>query len=197
MTSIEQSLKDAVWHNQPDRWQMKDGVLELTTSKDTDFWQDTHYGFRRDNGHFFGLPVAGDFTAVLEFEAAYRVLYDQAGLMMRADAPNWLKTGIEYSDEVTNFSTVVTRAGRSDWSVVSLPRLTGPQRIRLTRVGRAVITHCLRPNGRWQLMRLADFSADASVRVGPMACSPTRAGLEARFSELQVGPPIEDPLHAI
>ncbi|MEM9584276.1 MAG: DUF1349 domain-containing protein [Pseudomonadota bacterium] len=197
MANIEQCLSDAVWHNEPESWQMKEGVLVLNTSKDTDFWQDTHYGFRRDNGHFLGLQVKGDFTAVLEFEAEYQVLYDQAGLMMRADAHYWLKTGVEYSDQVTNFSTVVTRAGRSDWSVVGVPQLKGAQQIRLTRVGSAVIAHCLGANGCWQLMRLADFPADASVHVGPMACSPTRTGLVVRFSDLQIGPPIEDPLHAI
>ena len=48
---------------------------------------------------------------------------------------------------------------------------------------------------RGQMARLAPFpSADA--RVGVMACSPERAGFEARFSEIVVGPPISRQLHA-
>lgn len=196
MGNIQTSLSGAKWHCEPPLWELNDNRLSLTTGHETDFWQGTLYGFRRDDGHFLGCGVEGDFTAILAFEADYRVLYDQAGLMLRTDAGNWLKTGIEYSDDVTNFSTVVTREGRSDWSVVSLPQLTGPQRVRLTRVGAAVISHFLGQDGTWQLMRLADFPEGAPVNVGPMACSPQREGLEVRFLDLEIGPPIDNPLHA-
>jgi regulation of enolase protein 1 (concanavalin A-like superfamily) len=196
MSHLAQTLKDAVWLNAPESWQMREGGLTMTTSDKTDFWQKTHYGFRRDDGHFLGRDVAGDFTATLTFEADYQTLYDQAGLMMRADPDHWLKTGIEHSDGIPNVSTVVTRGGHSDWSVVGVPGLGGPQTIRLTRVGGAVITHMQRPDGRWALNRLANFPADMPVRVGPMACSPERAGLVVRFLDFQLGPAIDDPLHA-
>ena len=49
----------------------------------------------------------------------YKELYDQAGLMVRLDEKNWLKTGIEYVKGVQNVSAVVTREV-SDWSVVPL-----------------------------------------------------------------------------
>jgi len=58
-----------------------------------------------------------------------------------------------------------------------------------------VLTH-YGAEGGWQLMRLADFPAGAAVGVGPMACSPQRAGLVVRFPEFHVGPPAADPLHA-
>ena len=196
MGNLKRALSGAHWHAEPPHWDLTDSELSLTTGSETDFWQNTLYGFQKDDGHFLGLSVEGDFTAVVGFEADYDVLYDQAGLMMRADDQMWLKAGIEYSDDVTNFSTVVTRHGRSDWSVIAVPNLTGIQRVRLTRVGGAVITHHLREEGGWQLMRLADFPAEAHVMVGPMACSPKRAGLVVRFREFQIGPPLEDPLHA-
>ncbi len=196
MANIKQDMRDASWHNEPASWELTDAVLTITTGNKSDFWQDTYYGFHRDDGHFLGRDITGDFTTVLRFEADYVVLYDQAGLMMRADARNWLKTGIEFSDDVTNFSTVVTRDGRSDWSVIGLPRMSGIQSIRLTRCDAAVITHYLGKDGKWQLMRLADFPKAAAVRVGPMACSPERSGLVARFHDVRIGPAIEDPLHA-
>ncbi len=195
MANLDQALEGAEWHCPPPDWALTDTTLSLTTDKDTDFWQDTFYGFHRDDGHFLGKLVLGDFTAQLAFEADYEVLYDQAGLMIRADAQTWVKTGIEYSDDVTNFSTVVTRDGRSDWSVISLPKLTGVQRVRLTRVGGAVITHCF-AGGSWQLMRLADVPTEASMRVGPMACSPQRAGLQVRFHSFDIALPLDSPLHA-
>ena len=40
--------------------------------------------------------------------------------MLRLDARNWIKCGIEYTDGMMHFSVVVTR-GVSDWSVIPLP----------------------------------------------------------------------------
>ncbi len=196
MTNLNEVLGDAQWHCEPPDWKLTEGSLTVTTGNETDFWQETFYGFRRDDGHFLGRGVAGDFSATVTFDAQYEVLYDQAGLMMRADAQNWLKAGIEYSDDVTNFSAVVTRGGRSDWSVIGVPKVSGPQQVRLTRLGGAVIVHYKGQSGLWQLMRLADFPADAAVSVGPMACSPQRAGLVVRFDDFQIGPPVDNPLHA-
>ncbi|MFN0114272.1 MAG: DUF1349 domain-containing protein [Paracoccaceae bacterium] len=188
-------LDKAEWHGEPPSWGFSGGVLDVTTGDRTDFWQDTLYGFHRDDGHFFGAEVEGDFTAVVTFEGEYEVLYDQAGLMMRLDARNWLKTGIEFSDDVTNFSVVITRDGRSDWSVVAVPRAPGAQKVRLTRIGGAAIVHFLGAGGAWQLLRVGDFRAPPAVRLGPMACSPQREGFRARFLGFEVGPAMSKPLH--
>ena len=196
MADFKQTLSAARWHCAPPAWELTEDMLTVTTGKETDFWQSTFYGFRRDDGHFLGLEVAGDFSAIVTFEADYEVLYDQAGLMMRSDSNTWLKAGIEYSDDVTNFSTFVTRAARSDWSVIGVPKMTGPQSILLTRLGGAVLTHYLAHDGQWQLMRLADFPENAAVTVGPMACSPQREGLVVRFHKVDIGPPVDNPLHA-
>lgn len=104
-----------------------DGVVVRTAPK-TDFWQKTSYGFVHDNGHFAGvgsIPAnsAGtwqSFELTVGFEGEYECLYDQAGLMLRVDAENWLKAGIEYVDGKRQASVVITRHGRSDWNIVPL-----------------------------------------------------------------------------
>ena len=196
MSSGLDFLHKASWHNEPPDWSLSDRMLSLVTGRNTDFWQDTFYGFHRDDGHFLGAPVAGDFTAIITFEGHYEVLYDQAGLMMRADQNNWLKAGIEFSDDVTNFSVVVTHDGHSDWSVIAVPRVSGPQKIRLTRSGTALLVHHHGQDGGWHLMRVAHFPDDRITQIGPMACSPQREGFETCFTSFEVGPPIESPLHA-
>ena len=190
-----QFLNDAEWHEAPPVWTRSGGSLEVVTGDRTDFWQDTFYGFHRDNGHFYGARTKGDFTAVVTFEGQYETLYDQAGMMMRVDAQNLLKTWIEFSDGTTNFSVVITRDGRSDWSVTSVPPVSGPQQVRLARIGTAIIVHFLAANGAWQLLRLGDFRAPPVVALGPMTCSPERAGFKARFSGFDVGPALAKPLH--
>lgn len=187
-------LHSARWLNPPPTADLGKDRLLVVTGDRTDFWQDTWYGFHRDDGHFLQVPARGDFTVSVTFDGRYRHLYDQAGLMVRAGPTLWIKLGIEHSDGVTNFSCVVTR-GRSDWSVVSVPEAMGPQTVRLTRVGSAVIAHHRRADGSWQMMRLADFDAPHEVMVGPMACSPERAGFEAIFTDFRLDPPLAEPLH--
>ena len=195
MTNLKRAFSDATWHCEPHEWSLDKDGLTLVTGENTDFWQSTFYGFRHDNGHFLGAAAKGNFTASVVFDATYDVLYDQAGMMMRIDENNWVKTGVEFSDDVTNFSTVITRNGRSDWSVVGVPAVSGPQAVRLTRSGAAIVTHFKASNGTWSLMRVADFAEADVVRIGPMACSPQRSGLRARFLDFSIGPVIEKPLH--
>jgi uncharacterized protein len=187
-------LSQGEWMNPPPDWVFENGVLDVTTGAKGDFWRNTHYGFLRDNGHFWQLPAPKAFTASLTFEGDYETLYDQAGLMLRLDQERWIKCGIEHSDGMTNFSIVVTR-GNSDWSVIGQPLISGPQTVRLTAHNGAIIAHFRAPDGAWQLMRVADFPMSATAMIGPMACSPERAGFKARFLKLEITSPIKNPLH--
>ncbi len=186
-------FSEGVWTNIPPDFRFDGKALNVTTGDQTDFWRGTHYGFFRDNGHFLGLPAPASFTATLKFEADYQELYDQAGLMLRLDERNWIKMGVEHSDGVTNFSIVITRDW-SDWSVIAQPLVHGQQTVRLTRQESAVIAHFKNAEGHWQLMRVANFPTGPAM-LGPMACSPSRAGLKTMFTELNIGSVIENPLH--
>jgi hypothetical protein len=192
MTTELRFLDGAQWLNPPPRaWTDAEG-LHVETGERTDLWEETFYGFRRDGGHVLGAPVEGDFTGQVTFSGDYRELYDQAGCMLRIDAANWIKAGVEHSDGIANVSTVVTRNGRSDWSVIGVPGLAGPQTVRLSCIRGAVILHARRPEG-WRLMRLADFPGGPAL-FGAMCCSPERAGFRAVFHEVRVGTPLEHPL---
>ena len=170
------------WLNEPAEWSGDASALSLTTDRSTDFWRHTFYGFLRDNGHAFLTPVEGDFTASATVTGKYEQLYDQAGLMLRIDERNWIKTGIEYTDGLMHFSVVVTREV-SDWSVIPLPDATPDDElnVRLTRHGDAVRVQYAIGGNPWQMARLAPFPA-AAARVGVMACSPERAGFRASFN---------------
>jgi len=183
------------WLNEPRSWSYEDGRLSIATHERTDFWRHTFYGFVRDNGHAFLRPVTGDFTAAAVVVGKYRHLYDQAGLMLRIDAENWIKTGIEFTDGLMHFSVVVTRQV-SDWSVIPLPdaRPEDDIHVRLTRHGTAVRVQYSVGGGSFQMARLAPFP-DADAKVGVMACSPERGGFEATARNIIVGPPISARLH--
>ncbi|EJN01689.1 DUF1349 domain-containing protein [Phyllobacterium sp. YR531] len=183
------------WLNEPAVHTGNEQELKLVTDDRTDFWQRTFYGFERDNGHAYLAPVSGDFSAIVTIRGEYEELYDQAGLLLRIDERNWIKAGIEYTDDLMHFSVVVTN-GISDWSVIPLYNTltTDEISVRLTRHGDAVRVQYSINGGAWQMARLAPFSS-ADAAVGAMACSPERAGFKAGFTGLKIGPAISRNLH--
>ena len=126
------------WYCEPPEWSHTLERLSVVTGLKTDFWQSTFYGFQRDDGHFYQTEVEEDFSAEVLINGYYEELYDQAGLMLRVDAHNWIKTGIEFTDGIQHFSTVITRDGFLDWSVIPLGVRVKPIRLRLTRHSEAL-----------------------------------------------------------
>jgi regulation of enolase protein 1 (concanavalin A-like superfamily) len=183
------------WLNEPADWSGDTSNLTISTGKVTDFWRETFYGFVRDNGHAYLQPISGDFTASAIVAGAYEQLYDQAGLILRVDERNWVKTGIEYTDGMMHFSVVVTN-DVSDWSVIPLPNASPNDElhVRLTRHGATIRVQYAIGGATWQMARLAPFSP-AVASVGVMACSPEREGLRAHFRDIRVGPAIARMLH--
>lgn len=175
------------WLNEPPEWHEEDGVLEVVTGARTDFWRRTHYGFVRDDGHARLTAVTGDFSATVRFRGDYETLYDQAGLMLRVDAETWIKAGVEYVAGRRMLSVVVTR-DVSDWSTTPAPVEVPWLVLRLTRIGTAVHVHWAAGEGEpLRMLRLAWFP-EGPAAVGPMACSPERAGFRAAFAGFRVGP---------
>lgn len=174
------------WLNEPPEWREAGGALSVVTGDRTDFWRETHYGFIRDDGHFRHAPAAGDFTARVAFRGGYRELYDQAGLMLRQDERSWIKAGVEFVDGRRMLSVVVTR-DFSDWSTTPVPEAGDWLLLRITRIGTAVrIAWADAERPEFRMLRLAFFPTGAAT-VGPMCCSPQRAGLEVEFRGFEVG----------
>ncbi|PSR16765.1 DUF1349 domain-containing protein [filamentous cyanobacterium CCP3] len=180
------------WLNEPPDWQ-QDGVgvaaseehrLVVKTAAKTDFWRTTHYGFIRDNGHFYFDTVSTDFVVEVSLRGQYRDLYDQAGIMLRVDETHWIKTGIEYVEGVQNLSAVVTH-DYSDWSIVPLPQPPEVLRLRVERRQEAVHISYLNEAGKFSLFRLAYLSAE-TVQVGLMCASPDGDGFEVTFEDYRL-----------
>jgi regulation of enolase protein 1 (concanavalin A-like superfamily) len=188
------SLARCSWHNPPAEWRLEGDRLLAVTDAATDFWQETHYGFARDSGHFFGCETTGDFTAQLRIQADYTALYDQAGLMVRLDPHHWIKAGIELSDGQAMLSSVLTD-GRSDWATAPYGGDPADFWLRVTVAAGVIRVQASADGRRWPLVRLAPFPRAASYRVGPMCCTPERAGLAVEFMDFTVSPPLGRDLH--
>lgn len=175
------------WYNEPPAWHVQGETIAMTSGPQTDFWRVTHYGFIRDSGHFYYQQQRGDFTAEVTVRGTYANLYDQAGLMVRLDAANWLKCGIEFVEGVQQVSAVVTR-DFSDWSVVPLPNNPSALRLRLTRRGAAIEIGYATAGTAYTLLRLAYLPPAETVQVGLMCASPEGQGIAVTFEGFAVRP---------
>lgn len=187
-------LTDGVWLNAPPAHRLAAGTLDVTTGAGTDFWRETHYGFTRDTGHFLGLETGDGFTAEIGVRARFESLYDQAGLMVRVDERRWVKFGIEISDGAAMAGSVVTD-GRSDWATGPFGGDPSDVRLRVSLRAGVLRLQVSADGERWPLLRLCPFPQAERYRVGPMACTPERGGLEVRFSDFRLGPHLGRDLH--
>ena len=185
----------AHWINPPPSSEQDGETLTVTTGKETDFWNNTFYGFRHGNGHLLATPVTGDFSLTISFSASYSTLYDQAGAMLRVDDDNWLKCGVEFTDGRKNFSVVVTRDDQSDWSVMPLPgAVDAPVTLRLTRHAEALRVE-IEEAGKFRLVRLAFLDMADTVEAGPMCCAPVGDGRDGTVHSISFGEAITRDLH--
>ncbi len=178
-------MNNMQWFNEPAQWQATQDGVRLNTDAKTDFWRKTHYGFIRDNGHFYFQDVGRNFVAQGKFSGQYRDLYDQAGLMLRVDETTWMKCGVEFVNGVQQASVVMTRE-YSDWSVT--PLHDNPSAIWFRVVGKlpAVEMYYSLDGTSYTMLRMGYLADVDHLHVGMMACSPDGKGFEVVFEEFSV-----------
>lgn len=182
------------WMNPPSSWRV-DGArsrVVIEPNPETDFWQKTHYGFRRDNGHFLYCAAPENVIITAQFHSYAAHQYDQAGLMVRFSETCWLKTSVEFEpDGPSQLGAVVTNHGYSDWSLQDLSVPSGTRHLsyclRVRLQGTEVqVEHTA--TGPWRLIRVARLLPDAGSEAlcGIYACSPQSGGYRAEVDFLRI-----------
>lgn len=175
------------WFNEPPEVVFDEG-LHIGTRGNTDFWQRTHYGFQRDDGHCLLTRITGDFQLVCHAAFTPCSQYDQCGLMVRVDESHWIKVSTEYENPaISRLGSVVTNGGYSDWATQDVPTAITERWYRVTREGHDYsMAHS--DNGRdWKQMRIAHLHGEAdTVAAGLYACSPKGDGFHCHFRSLSV-----------
>lgn len=107
-----QTLEKMNWFNEPDKWEINNGSLSMYVTPKSDYWRISHYGFTVDDAPFYYAEYGGEFEAKVKISGDYKVRFDQAGMMIRLDHENYIKTGIEYVDGKYNRHTPHIRLER-------------------------------------------------------------------------------------
>jgi regulation of enolase protein 1 (concanavalin A-like superfamily) len=173
------------WLNEPASVAVSEGKLVVHAKPKTDFWRKTFYGYITDNGHFFHLPVSGDFVFEARVDGQYAALYDQTGLMVRIDAQNWVKCGTEFFDNARHASVVFTH-DFSDWSTMNDLVTSGPVWWRVVRKPDSLETLCSADGKNFTSVRMGYLVPSASAEVGVMCAAPEGGGFQCVFDNLKL-----------
>lgn len=175
------------WFNEPARYGVGEG-LEIVTEEKTDFWQRTHYGFQRDNGHCLLTKRTGDFSLLTRVKSYPKEQYDQCGLMVRIDSQNWIKLSTEYENEHwSRLGAVVTHQGFSDWSSRDISSDYGEMWYRINKNGRDFLLEHSFDGLDWQQLRITHLhEASETIEAGVYACSPLGKDFRCRFTSVEI-----------
>ena len=195
MTKEKVDFSQFAWMNRPEQVETTADTLEFVTSPETDFWQRTDYGFRRNTGHAFLTRLWDDFSFSAQTEFFYEAPFDQSGLFLYLDENNWAKVSLEFGDESESESSmlgsVVTQNGYSDWasSPVNADALVSRMFYRISRRGQDFRFDCSFDGDTYQQMRVFHMFSDLSLaKIGVYACSPGDASFRVRFTEITAQP---------
>lgn len=168
---------------------LMENKLSFKTDAETDFWQKTHYEMRKDNGHFFYQTIdAKAFEYEISLSAFQGARYDQAGIMLRGNAENWLKISAEFeTHERSWLGAVNTKFGLSDWSTSRVPTMQH-QHYKLVAEGDNALVYAL-VGMDWQQLRMLDIShlrRSDGLDLGVYACSPKGPGFDVSFYDIKL-----------
>lgn len=180
-----QTLDRMQWFNEPENWSVKNNTLVMDVTPQSDYWRISHYGFTVDDAPFLYTVRGGEFEVKVRISGDYKVRFDQAGLMIRVDKENYIKTGIEFVDGKYNLSTVVTHT-TSDWSVIELDEPVEYVWIKAVRRLDAVEIFYSFDDKEYTMMRNCWLQDNTPVMVGMMAACPDGNGFKATFDGFKI-----------
>jgi uncharacterized protein len=175
------------WLNEPAKWGRNGDELEIFTETQTDFWRVTGEGIGaiRDNGHFYGERISGEFDLAVDVYGDFKDQYDQAGVMVRIDDRQWFKTGVEYLNGRPRFSTVVT-FDYSNWMFSDLPNSFDHMSIRISHRGDEAQIHRSLDGGPEEFSAHLYLPPGQEKLVGIMCAAPKGSGFDVRFRNFVV-----------
>ena len=180
-----QTLEKMNWFNEPENWKIENGTLTMDVTPKSDYWRISHYGFTVDDAPFYYAEYGGEFEAKVKIIGDYKVRFDQAGMMIRIDHENYIKTGIEFVDGKYNLSTVVTHH-TSDWSVIALDQPVKELWIKAVRRLDAIEIFYSFDDKEYKMMRNAWMEQNRPVKIGMFAACPDGDGFKVTFSDFKV-----------
>lgn len=178
------------WTREPEKYEIEENKITITTESGTDLWQRTYYHFRNDNAPVLQMTTGEkffSFTVRSEFADSHH-RFDQCGVVIYLNSENWLKGSVEYENaEFQHLGSVVTNYGYSDWATTEIPASVKSMWYRLSRREDDFCIECSEDGIRFKQMRICHLhEAKEEITFGIYACSPEESSFTAVFTDMQI-----------
>ena len=177
------------WTRKPQKYDIQDQKIIITTEPETDLWQRTYYGFRNDNAPVLQMKTSEKyFSFIVKTEFNSKRRFDQCGVVMYLNSDNWLKASIEYeNEEFQRLGSVVTNHGYSDWATTEIRADVKKMWYRLSRREDDYCIECSADGIKFSQMRVCHLHEGGNqIRFGVYACSPEESSFKAIFKNMQL-----------
>lgn len=177
------------WTRKPQKYDIQDQKIIITTEPETDLWQRTYYGFRNDNAPVLQMKTSEKyFSFIVKTEFNSKRRFDQCGVVMYLNSDNWLKASIEYeNEEFQRLGSVVTNHGYSDWATTDIDASIHFMWYRLSRRESDYCIECSTDGVHFKQMRICHmWEGTDEIQFGIYACSPENSSFDAVFSHMEM-----------
>lgn len=177
------------WTRKPQKYDIQDQKIIITTEPETDLWQRTYYGFRNDNAPVLQMKTSEKyFSFIVKTEFNSKRRFDQCGVVMYLNSDNWLKASIEYeNEEFQRLGSVVTNRGYSDWATTDIDVSIHSMWYRLSRRESDYCIECSTDGVHFKQMRICHmWEGTDEIEFGIYACSPENSSFDAVFSHMEM-----------
>lgn len=177
------------WTRKPQKYDIQDQKIIITTEPETDLWQRTYYGFRNDNAPVLQMKTSEKyFSFIVKTEFNSKRRFDQCGVVMYLNSDNWLKASIEYeNEEFQRLGSVVTNRGYSDWATTDIDASIHSMWYRLSRRESDYCIECSTDGVHFKQMRICHMWEGADeIEFGIYACSPENSSFDAVFFHMEM-----------
>ncbi len=182
---MELAQRTAKWLNMPRQATVTDCKIVIYTEPETDFWQDTYYGFSRNNGHALLVDAEEKTTFCVKAAHMGNDIYDHCGILVYLDEKNWAKLCMEYmGSQSRTLGAVVTTQGYSDLSVQEIPIETEQIYFRVSRLLEDFKFEYSLDGKAYRMARMFHMkNKSQNPQIGIFSCSPRGEGYKAVFEE--------------
>lgn len=177
------------WTRKPQKYDIQNQKIIITTEPETDLWHRTYYGFRNDNAPVLQMKTSEKyFSFIVKTEFNSKRRFDQCGVVMYLNSDNWLKASIEYeNEEFQRLGSVVTNRGYSDWATTDIDASIHSMWYRLSRRESDYCIECSTDGVHFKQMRICHmWEGTDEIEFGIYACSPENSSFDAVFSHMEM-----------
>lgn len=181
------------WKNRPKEVRIDQSTIEITAGEKTDMFRDPNVTYNTDNAPKLLFEADSNFILSAFIQHRFASKWDGGALVLKQDSLRWVKFCFEKDyTGARRVVSVVTNGISDDCNSVKIRRKK--VYFKIAKADNVITLYYSTVGKEWFLVRHFTFDANANLKVGFLAQSPTGTACKVKFSDIQYSTrKIEDP----